>query len=296
MKIKVMLASILAIACLGLSACGPDKEQPSTPIEDSSVLPIGTSSEEPIESSEPVESSEDPISSEEPHVHSFGEWSEVTPATCTEKGLKERVCECGEKEQEEIEALGHLPKAEWEVVTPATVEAEGEEVLKCERCDAVLESRKIDKLDPPTPSIDPIELTAANLIGYAGTNIAYGDGSNTVGGVKFNFVECGAYGNGIQMRTKNGKSSTILNENALPGAIKQVKIKLNDGKQVYANEHALTLSFGDSAACDKGSLTWDTVADQKSYTIDVSFANCNYIKVVHSITYSLYVDSIELVF
>lgn len=296
MKIKVMLASMLAIACLGLSACGPDKEKSSGPADESSI-PVEITSEEPIESSEPVESSEDPVSSEEPpHVHEFGEWSEVTPATCTEKGLKERVCECGEKEQEEIEALGHLPKAEWEVVTPATVEAEGEEVLKCERCDAVLESRKIDKLDPPAPSIDPIVLTDAALLGYAGTNISYGDGNATIGGVKFSFVECGAYGNGIQMRTKSGKSSTILNEDALPGAIKQVKIKLNDGKQVYANEHALTLSFGDSAACDKGSLTWDTVADQKSYTIDISFANCNYIKVVHSITYSLYVDTIELVF
>ncbi len=37
--------------------------------------------------------------------HSFGEWKVVKEATYTEKGLKERVCSCGEKETEEIPML-----------------------------------------------------------------------------------------------------------------------------------------------------------------------------------------------
>ena len=47
--------------------------------------------------------SDDPVA----HVHAFGQWTVVTEATCTENGLQERVCECGEKETEVIEAKGH---------------------------------------------------------------------------------------------------------------------------------------------------------------------------------------------
>lgn len=36
------------------------------------------------------------------HVHSFGEWTTVKNATCTETGLAERTCSCGEKESEII--------------------------------------------------------------------------------------------------------------------------------------------------------------------------------------------------
>lgn len=40
------------------------------------------------------------------HKHAFGEWTTVTEATCTAEGLRERVCECGEKETEAVPA-GH---------------------------------------------------------------------------------------------------------------------------------------------------------------------------------------------
>ena len=43
--------------------------------------------------------------------HAFGEWSNTKEPTCTEKGSKERVCVCGEKETEEIAAKGHTPGA-----------------------------------------------------------------------------------------------------------------------------------------------------------------------------------------
>lgn len=294
MKLKTLFISVLATLCMGMSACTKDKSE--KPVE-SVVSELPIDSEEPIDSELPVDS-EDPIepSSEPVHEHVFGEWATVTEPTCTEKGLEERVCECGEKEQHELDALGHLPKAEWEVVKESTVDEEGEEVLKCERCNAVLETRKIDKLTPPEPALDPIVLTAADLMGYSGTNIAYKDGEGEVGGVKFNYIECGAYGNGIQMRTKNGKSSTIYNVDALPGAVKSVKISLNSGKKVYANEHALTFSFGSTAECADKSITWDTVADTLSYEFEVGTENCTYFKLVHSITYSLYVDAIELIF
>ena len=288
MKLKTLFISVLATLCMGMSACTKDKSEKS--VESESSIPVESSED-------PVESSEDPVESSEPeHEHVFGEWATVIEPTCIEKGLEERVCECGEKEQHELDALGHLPKAEWGVAKEATVDEEGEEVLKCERCGVVLETRKIDKLTPPEPAIDPIVLTAADLMGYSGSNISYKDGEGTISGVKFNYVECGAYGNGIQMRTKNGKSSTIYNVDALPGAVKSVKISLNSGKTVYDNEHALTFSFGATAECADKSITWDTVKDTLSYEFEVGAENCTYFKLVHSITYSLYVDAIELIF
>ncbi|MBQ0109685.1 MAG: hypothetical protein KBS44_05345 [Clostridiales bacterium] len=41
------------------------------------------------------------------HEHVFGEWKTVTKATCTKEGLKERVCECGEKETQAIPMIDH---------------------------------------------------------------------------------------------------------------------------------------------------------------------------------------------
>lgn len=128
MKLKTLFISVLATLCMGMSACTKDKSE--KPIE-------------PPVSELPVEPSSEPV-----HEHAYGEWAVVTEPTCVDKGLEERVCECGEKEQREIDALGHLPKEEWEVKTEATVDAEGEEVLKCSRCGEILESRKIDKLEP----------------------------------------------------------------------------------------------------------------------------------------------------
>lgn len=153
-------------------------------------------------------------------------------------------------------------------------------------------------VDPtePTDPVENIKLTDATLLSYEGTNIKYCDGSATVGDVKFNWLEIGAYGNGMQMRTKDGKSSTITNENELPAAIKQIKISIHEGKAGYANEHALNFYVGDSADVDDGTIVWNTEKDITEYTLDVEVENCTYFKMVHGTTYSLYIDYIELVF
>lgn len=40
--------------------------------------------------------------------HSYGNWTTIKAATCTEDGEKERTCsECGHKEKETIKASGH---------------------------------------------------------------------------------------------------------------------------------------------------------------------------------------------
>ena len=72
------------------------------------------------------------------HTHSFSaETTTVLEATCTEKGKAERVCECGEKEIVEIDALGHAEVIDE--ATPPTCTEEGiSEGKHCSRCNEVL--------------------------------------------------------------------------------------------------------------------------------------------------------------
>ena len=59
-------------------------------------------------------------------VHSWGEWSVKTDATCTAEGTKEAVCSlCGETKEEKISALGH-----------SGGEATCTSKAKCDRCSA----------------------------------------------------------------------------------------------------------------------------------------------------------------
>lgn len=66
------------------------------------------------------------------HKHAFGEWKTVKAATCTEEGLEERVCKCGEKETQAILATGHT-FGKWTVLKEATCSNKGkqERVCKC---------------------------------------------------------------------------------------------------------------------------------------------------------------------
>ena len=63
------------------------------------------------------------------HVHDFGQWKTVTPATCTEKGSKQRSCDCGEKETAVINTIEHTLS---EAVTAPTCEAEGYTTYTCD--------------------------------------------------------------------------------------------------------------------------------------------------------------------
>lgn len=68
--------------------------------------------------------------------------------TCTESGLKYKVCDvCGEKfGQTEAPALGHVVPEEY-VVVEATCQAEGKMTKNCEVCDTEIESITLDITD-----------------------------------------------------------------------------------------------------------------------------------------------------
>ena len=79
------------------------------------------------------------------HKHSWGEWVNIKDATCSENGLKERVCECGEKEVKEISATGLHSFGEWVIVDHPTVTSMGSEERICNSC-SYKETKAIEKL------------------------------------------------------------------------------------------------------------------------------------------------------
>ena len=85
------------------------------------------------------------------HTHSFGEWSITKASACENDGVKERYCDCGEKQTLAIEATGHI-YGSWTVVEEATCANEGSEKRECE-C-GKKETRSIDKINTHTEVID----------------------------------------------------------------------------------------------------------------------------------------------
>ncbi len=76
------------------------------------------------------------------HEHSYGEWTTEKAATCTENGIKIRMCECGEKQTETIVASGHTV-GEWIVDTEATCAENGAKHQICATCSATIKTEQI---------------------------------------------------------------------------------------------------------------------------------------------------------
>ena len=67
------------------------------------------------------------------HKHSYGKWTQTVAPTCTEKGKEERVCECGDKQERDVNPLGH--DFSVFVSDTATCTVDGEITYKCVRCE-----------------------------------------------------------------------------------------------------------------------------------------------------------------
>ena len=83
------------------------------------------------------------------HTHAYSSWVVVDEPTCTEEGLRERTCSCGEKETEAIAALGHTAGEavkENEKAPTCTEKGSYEEAVYCTVCEAEV-SRKTITID-----------------------------------------------------------------------------------------------------------------------------------------------------
>ena len=94
---------------------------------------------------EPEENVDPPVE----HTHTYSSWVVVDEPTCTEEGLRERTCSCGEKETEKIAALGHTAGEavkENEKAPTCTAAGSYEEVVSCTVCEEEV-SRKTVTVD-----------------------------------------------------------------------------------------------------------------------------------------------------
>lgn len=81
-----------------------------------------------------------------PHVHRYGNWEAVRPATCTVEGIERRYCDCGAWEERTVSMLPHSPVIDA-AQAPTCTQVGHTEGTRCEICGKVLvESGEIEPL------------------------------------------------------------------------------------------------------------------------------------------------------
>ncbi len=75
------------------------------------------------------------------HLHSFGEWETSVKPTCTEHGVLQRFCECGEKQTEDLSPLGHT-KIEDAPVNPTCAQTGLTKGSHCSACDIIIDKQQ----------------------------------------------------------------------------------------------------------------------------------------------------------
>ena len=68
------------------------------------------------------------------HTHNYDEWNIVKNPDCTNDGLRERYCSCGDRQASTIAALGH-ELVSFDEVAASCTENGHKEYVKCLRCD-----------------------------------------------------------------------------------------------------------------------------------------------------------------
>ena len=142
----------------------------------------------------------------------------------------------------------------------------------------------------PNTNVDSYVLTAENL-GLG----AYGAGTKTVNGVEWGYTELGSFGDGIQMRIKEGKVASLWNNTATTKPIKEIRLTYSDTKSTYDNTAAFDFDFGTSTDVDTYKAQLDTVKNVKEYVVTPNAETYTHFKMTLNLTYSFYWKSIEVV-
>ena len=149
-------------------------------------------------------------------------------------------------------------------------------------------------------------LTSANLLGYAGSNVAYGDGTATVNGVGLKYTQVACFkndddatkNNGIQMRNKvkdGGVASSIETTTAIETGIKAVNLTFAATKSAYDTKDMMKFEFSNTADFANAEvIIMDTVKNQAEYTVTPSVATYKYVRITNNVGYTTYWDSIVI--
>ncbi|MBE6926838.1 MAG: hypothetical protein E7461_08385, partial [Ruminococcaceae bacterium] len=137
-----------------------------------------------------------------------------------------------------------------------------------------------------------VELTV-NSLGLASQS--YSASTATVGGVGFQWIQLGNYGDGIQVRDKNGNTSTFWNTTAFGAPISKIELVYSSTKDVtYANPDCEIFSFGNGVDNYTYTTKLSTTAGVKTYTITPDAETYTFMKFEHDLGYTMYWDSITI--
>lgn len=155
-----------------------------------------------------------------------------------------------------------------------------------------------EKCEGHKPVVEPVEGKAeltVDSLGIPAQN--YKAGTATIAGVDFEYVQIGNYGDGIQMRDKNGNTSILWNTSAFGAGIARIELVYSSTKDVqYGNANCVIFSFGNANGEYTYSTKLSTEAGVKTYTITPDAGTYTYFKLEHDLGYTLYWDSITIVF
>ena len=151
----------------------------------------------------------------------------------------------------------------------------------------------------PDETAVSFELTAANLLGYAGTNVPYAAGVKNiyVSGYKFASDGCGAYGDGLQMRT-NGTTGTskVFNVTAMSRDIENIVLTWNSTKSIPADKaNLLYVEFSNVADFSElvgEKISVGTAAFTEKVATVTPTAGAKYFRISHGNQGAVYLASI----
>lgn len=149
---------------------------------------------------------------------------------------------------------------------------------------------------PDIPPIEEEEIKNGIKLTVDSLNIpaqTYLNSTQSVDNITFNFTQIGNYGDGIQMRDKNGNTSILLNTTPIQKGIRKIVLNYSTSKSIdYDNNDAVKFYFGDSSNVNNYLTTLSTKKDTKKYEIIPDKSTYTYFKMEHDLPYSFYWDNI----
>ena len=145
-----------------------------------------------------------------------------------------------------------------------------------------------------TPSTSSkVELTVDSL---GLTSQSYTSATATVGGVGFEWIQLGNYGDGIQVRDKNGNTSSLWNTTPFSSPIARIELVYSPTQSVsHSNPDCAIYSFGNGVDNYTCTVKLSTESGVTTYTITPDAETYTYFRFEHDLGYTQYWESITIV-
>ena len=172
-----------------------------------------------------------------------------------------------------------------EATLTATISCDDAVVTKTYTFSAQLPQAPVTTVDSYTLTVESLELPKDS----------YSAGTVAVEGTEFEYIQLGNYGDGIQMRDKDGKTSKLWNTSAFGRGIERIELTYSSTKSTYDNPDAVIFSFGTTNEVSSYTTKLSTTKGTSTYTITPDVNTYTYFYLEHDYGYSMYWAEIKIV-